>query len=68
MPGSRDVITAEPYTVRLHSCDDGLTFGVELDGHDAALLQRIARMSEDLSDHGCQPYMTVTPGEVPDEP
>ena len=58
---------AEPYTVRLHACDDNLTFGVELDDHDAALLQRIARMSSDLSDHGCQPYMTVSRGAVPDE-
>ena len=56
----------EPYTVTLHGCDDSLTFGLELDGHDAALLQRVARMSEDIHS-GCEPYMTVTPGEVPDD-
>lgn len=54
------------YTVTLHG-EDVLTFGVELDDHDAALLQRVARMSEDIHS-GYEPYMTVTPGEVPDEP
>jgi cell division protein FtsB len=48
------------YDITLKSCDDSLRFEVDLDNRGAALIQRIARMSEDLSDHGCQPYMTVT--------
>jgi phosphopentomutase len=48
------------YDIRLSGCDDSLRFTVELDDRDAALIQRIARMSDDLSDHGCQPYMTIT--------
>jgi hypothetical protein len=56
------------YSVILHGCDDSLSLGVDLDNHDAALLQRIARMSEDIHS-GCEPYMTVTEttGENPDE-
>lgn len=50
------------YRLRLHG-EDVLTFGVDLDDHDAALLQRIARMTEDLRS-GYEPYMTVTPVEA----
>lgn len=55
------------YRITLHGCDDTLSFTVDLDDRDAALVQRIARMSDDLSDHGCVPYMTVTAGEASDE-
>jgi hypothetical protein len=50
------------YDITLHGCDDQLTFQVQLFDQDPALLQRIARMSEDLHS-GCEPYMTVTEHE-----
>lgn len=48
------------YDITFHGCDEVWHFGVELDNRDAALLQRIARMSEDLHGFSCEPYMTVT--------
>jgi hypothetical protein len=49
------------YDITLKGCDDQTDLTVSLDDRDAALLQRIARMSRDLSDCDCQPVMTVTP-------
>jgi hypothetical protein len=49
----------EPYTIHLRG-EETLHLDVLLSGQDAALLQRIARMSEDLHD-GYEAYMTIEP-------
>jgi hypothetical protein len=56
------------YDITLKGCDDSTHLELELCEYDAALLQRIARMSRDLSESGCQPTMTIEPHkEVSDE-
>jgi hypothetical protein len=52
------------YLVTLSGGEDSNKFAVELDDRDAALLQRIARISQDLRS-GYAPDMTVEP-YVPD--
>lgn len=54
------------YWITLKGCDDKTQFTVELGDQDTAFLQRIARMTQDLSEFGCQPTMTVTT-EQPDD-
>ena len=49
------------HRITFHGCDAEWHFDVNLDDHEAALVQRLARMSEDIHDGDCEPYMTVTP-------
>lgn len=53
------------YLVTLSGGEDSNKFAVELDDRDAALLQRLARMSQDLRS-GYMPDMTVEP-HIPDD-
>ena len=48
------------YDITLHGCDDHLTVAnVELSPEELNAVNRVAALTDHLSDHGCQPYMTV---------
>lgn len=47
------------YKIYIHGCDDTTKFSMELTREEFALVQRIAALSAENSDYGCQPTLTV---------
>ena len=47
------------YEIRLDGCDDSTSFAMELTDAEAGLLERVAALSKEASEFGCQPTMTV---------
>lgn len=47
------------YRIRLQGCDDKTLMLVELTDEEAALVQRLSDLSEEASESGCQPKMSV---------
>lgn len=53
--------------ITLSGCDDHTKFVVDLTDDETQLLERIATLSQEASDYGCQPRMIVgQPGEASD--
>ncbi len=47
------------YQIKLCGCDDSTAFVMELTDAEAALLQRVATLSSETADYGCQPEMVI---------
>lgn len=47
--------------IRLSGCDESTQFDMDLDDDEAALLERVAARSREVSEYDCMPTMTVTP-------
>ncbi len=48
------------YEIQLRGCDDSTQWVMELTDAEAWLLERVAALSDEISDYGCQPSMTIT--------
>ncbi len=51
------------YVIRLSGCDDSTEFGIDLTGAEAALLKRVAELSDQVSQFACQPTLTIREGK-----
>jgi len=47
------------YTISLLGCDDTTVFDMELTAAEKDLLDKVARLSDETSDSGCMPIMTI---------
>ena len=48
------------YSVSLNGCDDYTMFDMELTDTEAHFLGRVADLSKQHSEYGCQPELTIT--------
>lgn len=48
------------YEIRLEGCDDSTAFVMDLDDSEAALVERVAARSREVSEFDCMPTMAVT--------
>lgn len=49
------------YRVRLRGCDETTTFVIELSDAEAALLRRVAAVSQEISTYSCEPTLSIEP-------
>lgn len=49
-----------PYEIKLSGCDASTAFVMDLSDDDAALLTRVAKLSQQVSGYSCQPRMILT--------
>lgn len=49
----------ETYRIRLIGCDDTTEFVMDITEDEAALIRRVAEKSDETSNYGCMPTMTI---------